>query len=239
MLEQRDEYYTTTQPRGVGCGFWFLWAVMTMLGGFVGQLVAQMGIRAFLPIDAPDLVVMLTLVPFGLVAGAIIGLAQGVLLLRYIKPVGLRDWVLASALGGVFRWALLGPILSSLVFALNTGFVQCNTLIPLMLFGALSGAAFALPQSFVLSRHLKQTTELEWWSWVLAYAAGGLFYLPFVTLSGLTTSALLAAGGVVSDEYMVRAIISMTLNWLITGLISGLPLLDRLRHVNRPTYVEF
>jgi hypothetical protein len=162
---------------------------------------------------------------------------QGVVILRYLKPVGLRDWILASALGGLLRWSVLGPISASLIFAMNTGFVQCNALIPLMLFGALSGAAFGLPQSFVLSKRVRQTSDLEWWAWTLAYAAGGLFYLPFVTLSGLTDAALIAAGGLVLDEYTWRSLLAMTLNWLVTGLITALPLQDRLRHAVRPTYV--
>ncbi|MGA7731440.1 MAG: hypothetical protein WCD37_09230 [Chloroflexia bacterium] len=239
MLEQqRDDYYVASQ-RSLGCGFWLLWTFMTTVGGFVGQLIAQTGIHAFLPEDASIPTVMLALVPFGLVAGAVIGLAQGVLIFRYLKPAGLRDWVLASALGGVLRWALLGPSAVFLLLIVDIGIAQCNALIPLMLFGALSGAAFGIPQSFVLSRHLNETTELSWWSWTLAYAAGGLFYLPFVTLSGLTASALAAAAGTVGDEFAWRALIVVTLNWLITGLITALPIQDRLRHVNRPTYVEF
>ena len=236
MLELQDDYAASQQRGlGLGCGFWLIWTVATTVGGFLGQLIAQYTVRAFLPADTPLPVVMLALIPFGLVAGAVIGLAQGLVLLRHIKAMGFRDWIIASALGGVLRWALLGPLSSILVFAMNTGFVQCNTLIPLILFGALSGAAFGLPQSFVLSRHLRQTTELEWWTWTLANAAGGVFYLPFVTLSGLMGAALLAAGGVVTDDYAVRALIAITLNWLITGLITGLPLQERLRRTIRPT----
>lgn len=236
MLEVRDDY-AAKYSRGLGCGFWVFWVLSTTIGGFVGQLLAQTALHAIVPENAPTVVVMLALAPFGILAGAVIGLAQGLTILRYLKPVGLRDWVLASALGGLLRWSILGPISATLIYAMNTGFVQCNALIPLMLFGALSGAAFGLPQSFVLSKHVRQTTDLEWWAWTLAYAAGGLFYLPFVTLSGLTDAALVAAGGLVRDEYAFRALISMTLNWLITGLITALPLQDRLRHALRPTYV--
>lgn len=236
MLEVRDDY-AATQTRGLGCGFWAFWAISTTLGGFAGQLLAQFALRGLVPPDASTPIVMLALAPFGIIAGAAIGLLQGLVIVRYLKPAGLRDWILASALGGFLRWSILGPLSASLIFAMNTGFVQCNALIPLMLFGALSGAAFGLPQSFVLSRRIRQTTDLEWWAWTLAYAAGGLFYLPFVTLSGLTDAALVAAGGVVLDEYTWRSILSMTLNWLVTGIITALPLQDRLRRAIRPTYV--
>ena len=236
MLEVRDDY-AARQTRNIGCGFWLMWAISTTVGGFLGQIVAQFAIRLFVPVDAPVIIIMLSLVPFGLLAGAIIGLAQGLVILPYLKPVGLRAWVLASALGGLLRWALLGPVCASLIYAMNTGYVQCNALIPLIIFGGLSGAAFGLPQSFVLSRRVRQTTELEWWAWTLAYAAGGIFYLPFVTLSGLTDAALIAAGGLVADEYAWRSVLAMTINWLITGILTALPLQDRLRRAVRPTYV--
>src|SRR5215218_5421129 len=154
MLEVRDDY-AAKQTRGLGCGFWFLWTAATTIGGFAGQFVAQTALRGIVPDDASLPIVMLALVPFGLITGAVIGLLQGVVILRYLKPVGLRDWILASAFGGLLRWSVLGPISASLIFAMNTGFVQCNALIPLMLFGALSGAAFGLLQSFVLSKRVR------------------------------------------------------------------------------------
>ncbi|MEO5953955.1 MAG: hypothetical protein ABIQ44_15940, partial [Chloroflexia bacterium] len=156
MLEVRDDY-AAAQTRGLGCGFWAIWSITTTLGGFAGQLLAQTALRGLVPADASIPIIMLALSPFGIIAGAAVGLLQGLVLLRYLKPAGLRDWILASALGGFLRWSILGPLSASLIFAMNTGFVQCNALIPLMLFGALSGAAFGLPQSFVLSRRIRQT----------------------------------------------------------------------------------
>lgn len=236
MLEVHDDY-AARQGRRIGCGFWLLWAISTTIGGFVGQLVAQSFVGMFIPDDASLFMIMVSLVPFGIVAGAVIGLAQGLVLLRFLKLPGLRAWVLASALGGLFRWAIFGPMSGALVYAMNTGFVQCNVLIPLILFGALSGAAFGLPQAFVLSRRVRQTADLELWAWTLAYAAGGIFYLPFVTLSGLTDAALIAAGGVVNSEFAWRSLLSMTINWLITGIFTSLPLQDRLRKATRPTFI--
>lgn len=236
MLEVRDDY-AARYSKNLGCGFWLLWALSTTVGGFLGQVLAQLSVSFFVPADAPIPLVMLSLVPFGILAGAVIGTLQGLVLLRYLKLPGLRAWVLASALGGLLRWAIFGPISAALIFAMNTGYVQCNVLIPLILFGGLSGAAFGLPQAFVLSRRVRQTAELELWAWTLAYAAGGIFYLPFVTLSGLTDAALMAAGGIVTSEYAWRSLLAMTLNWLITGIITSFPLQDRLRRAVRPTYI--
>jgi hypothetical protein len=148
--------------------------------------------------------------------------------------------VLASIVGGTLRWAVIGPVAAQVIIPnMNTGIIVCNFLIPLALFGALAGAAFGLPQALVFGRHLRHHVELDVWAWVLANAAGGLFYLPFVMLSGLTGSALMAMGGFVTGERFWPALLAMSLNWLITGIITGIPLRDRLRYHSRPSHLEF
>ncbi|MEO8288555.1 MAG: hypothetical protein ABI670_19215 [Chloroflexota bacterium] len=237
MFEMRDEY-AASQTKGLGCGFWGMWVLATTLGGGIGYLAGQSLTMALLPADATIYEIVLAAVPAGIILGLCVGVLQGLLLLRYIKFAGWREWVGASIVGGVLRWAVLGPISSVLILGMNTGIAVCNVLIPLALFGAVSGAAFGLPQAFVLSRHLRQTSELEWWTWTLANAAGGVFYLPFVMLSGLSGSAIMAMGGAVTQDAALRALIAVTLNWLLTGIITGLPIIDRLKHANRPTYID-
>ena len=57
-------------------------------------------------------------------------------------------------------------------------------------------------------------------------------------LAALTRNGvMLAAGGLVTDEYAWRSLLSMTINWLITGIFTALPLQDRLRKAVRPTYI--
>lgn len=238
MFEMRDEY-AASQMRGLGCGFWTIWVLATTLGGFGGYVAGQSLTMAVLPADASMFVIILASIPAGIILGLCVGVAQSIVILRYIKLAGGRDWVLASIVGGVLRWALFGPLATLLVLAINTGIPVCNALIPLALFGAVAGAAFGLPQAFVLSRHLKQTTDLDWWAWTLANAGGGIFYLPVLMLGGLALSAVMAMGSSVTEDHAVTAILAVTLNWLFTGLITGLPLIDRLKHADRPTYIEF
>lgn len=239
MFEMRDEY-GASQVRGLGCGFWTIWALATTVGGLFGQAAGQALLASILPAEAGTLQLMLFAVPAGLVMGLVLGLAQGAVLFKYLGRAGLRDWVLASLAGGILRWAVIGPVASEIVIpSMNTGIIVCNFLIPLALFGALAGAAFGLPQGFVFKRHLRHQVDLDIWAWVLANAAGGLFYLPIVMLSGLTASALMAMGGFVTGERFWPALLAMTLNWLITGIITGIPLRDRLKYHARPSHLEF
>jgi hypothetical protein len=238
MFEQRDEY-AASQARGLGCGFWAIWTLATTFGGFLGQLAGQGLARVLLPADADLATVMLVGVPIGAVLGVAVGSFQGLVLMRYLRAAGVRDWVLASMAGGVLRWSVLGPVSALWTLSLNSGFAQCNALIPLALFGAASGAAFGLPQTFVFSRHLRRGIEMERWAWVLANAAGGVFYLPLVMLSGWTGSAVVAMSGQVTDDRFAIALTAMTLNWLFVGIITGLPLRDRLRDATAPTHLNF
>jgi hypothetical protein len=238
MLEMRDEY-AASQMRGLGCGFWTVWVLATTLGGSVGYLAGQSLTMALLPANASISLIMAVGVPAGIFLGLCVGVLQGLVILKYLKPAGLRDWVLASIVGGVLRWALFGPLGALLVSIMNTGIAVCNVLIPLALFSAISGAAFGWPQALVFSRRLKHTADLDWSAWTLAYAGGGLFYLPIVMLSGLAASAVMAMGSSVTEDHALSALAAVTLNWLLTGLITGLPLINRLKYSDRPTYIDF
>lgn len=235
MFEQRDAY-AASQARGLGCGFWSLWVIVTTVGGVLGQGVGQ-SLIGFLPDDASDTLNWLALVIAGAVLGICVGILQGAFLLRYIKASGWRDWILASVVGGILRWAVLGPVGFWLIRQMNTGIPMCNLLIPLALYSAVAGAAFGLPQAFALNLRLKEGNKLDKWAWTLAYAAGGVFYMPIIMLSGLAASSVAAMSGFVSSDYEVRTLIAATIYWLITGIITGLPLRDALRYVNRSTYV--
>jgi hypothetical protein len=238
MFEMRDEY-AASQARGLGCGFWTIWAFATTAGGLLGQLAGQAMLAAASPENADTLQIMLSGVPAGIVMGLVLGLAQGAVLFRFLGARGLRDWVLASMVGGLLRWAVIGPGAAALSLVMNTGIIVCNILIPLALFGAVAGAAFGLAQGFVFSRHLRHHLDLDLWAWVLAYAAGGVFYLPIVMLSGLTASAVMAMGNVVTADRFWPALLAVGISWLVTGIITGIPLRDRLRYHARPTNLEF
>jgi hypothetical protein len=238
MIEMRDEY-AASQVRGLGCGFWTIWALATTLGGVLGQAAGQLLVLALMPPDPETPVIMLYGVPAGIVMGLLLGLAQGAVLYRFIGARGFRDWVIASMVGGLLRWALIGPLGAELAIVMNSGIIVCNILIPLALFGAVAGAAFGFSQGFVFSRHLRSHIDLDLWAWVLAYAAGGVFYMPLIMLSGLTAAAVMAMGDTVTGDRFWSALAAVALNWLVTGLVTGIPLRDRLRFHIRPGHPEF
>lgn len=237
-MDLRDDY-SASQVKGFGCGFWALWALTTMAAGLLGQVTGMVVMDVVLPEGADTTTLMLVGAAAGAFMGLIVGLVQGLFLLRYIKPAGLREWVAAGALGGVLRWALLGPLAIVMTLNMDTGFPVCNVLIPLMLYSALSGAVFGLPQAVVLRRHLGEVSTLDTAAWVLANAGGGVFYMPVVMLSGWTASAALAMDGLVSSERFWPAVAAVAVNWLLSGLFTGLVLRDRLRYKLRPSFLEF
>jgi hypothetical protein len=232
-LYGRDEY-AASQVRGLGCAFWTLWALATVSGATLGQLGAQALIRAILQDETPPLAqLVMAAIPAGALMGAVIGAAQGIIIARYIGAAGFGEWVLASAVGGILRWAVIGPLGYLLLSTINVGIGVCNVLIPLILYSAVAGAAFGVPQALVLERRLGRATSLDGWAWSLANAAGGVFHMPFVMLGGLTPGAIDVMLDVVSEAQYVPALIAVALNWLIAGIVTGLPLRDRLRATSK------
>jgi hypothetical protein len=49
----------------------------------------------------------------------------------------------------------------------------------------------------------------------------------------------MAMGSSVTEDHALSALAAVTLNWLLTGLITGLPLINRLKYSDRPTYIDF
>src|SRR5262245_48075775 len=137
----KNDEYREAQVRGLGCAFWALWALGTAGAAVLGELVAATLLRAILQDQTPPLDrLVLAAIPAGALMGAVIGIAQATLIMRYIGAAGFRDWVLASAVGGILRWAGAGPIGYLLLSTLNTSIAVCNLLIPLILYGAAAGA---------------------------------------------------------------------------------------------------
>jgi hypothetical protein len=231
-----DEY-SQAQMRGLGCSFWALWALGTASAATLGQFGAQTLIRALLHDDTPSIyVLVLAAAPVGILMGALIGVAQGLLIGRHLGPGGFKHWVIASAIGGLLRWTVIGPLGYLLLSMMDVGIGVCNILIPLFLYGVVAGGVFGVPQAVVLKRHLGQATEMDDAAWVVANAAGGILSLPFVMLSGLTPAAVTAMVGLVNDSQYGAVLAAVAINWLAAGIISGLPLRDRLRAARLRSY---
>jgi hypothetical protein len=207
-----------------------------VLGAVVGQALAQLLAVALLSdFREPNFYSFLVGIAAGAVMGACIGIAQGAALARRIGLTGWRDWILASMLGGALRWAVVSPIIATLL-TIRTGWrgtadVQdiCIFFFAMIVFGALSGIVFGIPQAFVLKRHLGSATELDGPAWSVANAAGGIINLPIISLSGWNGAAAAILAGVAAGALNERIIFATIITWALIGVATAIPLNDRLR----------
>lgn len=238
MYESRAAFKPTPKPivrRGMTFGLWVQWIVACVLGAVIGQTLAQLLAYGLVP-DATEgnLYTWGVTVLAGALMGACIGALQGAVLGQRMGIGGWRDWVIASMIGGGLRWAIAAPIGQFLLlnirlgwkgaYEFNMGIFCFSTLV----FAALSGAAFAIPQALVLKRRLGETVELGGLAWVLANVAGGLFSFPFISLSGNNEGLLAAMTGIGGGELTSKLVIVAAITWAVTACTTTLPLRDRL-----------
>ena len=177
-----------TERTPVGCDFWFFWVLASTASFAVGYI-------AFIAINFVDSFV------FGViwfaVAGAVIGIAQG--LVVPWKVSGVLWWVLASSFGfsvslvvgdamgkivpGLIRPAALGAMIGPAVLGAMIG--------PAVL-GAMIGASLGIAQWLVLQRYVFQA---GWWVLVSALGLG----------MGLS----------------VARIVGEAMSFLVTGVVTG------------------
>lgn len=237
MYESRAAYRPKpVRRRGLTLTLWLQWMVASTVGAVLGHVLAQTLSHALIPdFNEPNIYTVIVGIFAGAIMGASIGAFQGAVLAQRIGLEGWRDWILASIVGGAIRWAILSPILS-LLLTVRTGWKGaasstdlCVFFFAIILFGALTGIAFGIPQSIVLRKHLGQATDLDGPAWSLANAAGGLMNIPVVSLSGLNPAAITALLGVAGGELTDKVLIVIAITWAFTALATTLPLGDRLR----------
>ena len=166
---------------------WLLAVLAFPIGGFLGHLVA--GPAATVPAAAIS----------GAIAGAIIGLGQGVALRLWSRAV--VEWAAATAVG-------LGLALAAVTAVIG----QIETMTEAVTLGAISGLALGAGQAVILRRR-----GLPWaWAWVpasgLAWAIGWL-----VTSS---VGVALAAGWPVYgvSGALVSQVITGVVIWRLTAM---------------------
>jgi hypothetical protein len=228
--------------RGMTLGLFVQWVAACVFGAVVGQALAQLLASALLSdFREPNFYSFIVGIVAGAVMGACIGIAQGAALARRIGSGGWRDWILASMVGGAVRWAVLSPVIATLL-NVRTGWRSENTtdiaasttdicvfFFAMIVFGMLSGIAFAIPQAYVLRRRLGTATELDGPAWGIANAIGGVLILPVVSLSGLNDAGTAILVGVAAGALNERILITTAITWLLIGLATAIPLNDRLR----------
>src|ERR1041385_787467 len=97
---ERDQYADTHLRSGPRLRFWLLWLLATGVSFFVAHLIAQVPDQAE---QFGGLLYWGFLVARGAAFGVVIGAAQGLVLLMYVRKSAWPQWVLASALGWAVR----------------------------------------------------------------------------------------------------------------------------------------
>jgi len=175
-------------------GMWLEWTLATALGMLVGFL------PSLILVNLLDLAFARLIVP--LLAGFLVGLAQWVVLRKYIN--GVADWVLA---GGA-SWAV-GYALGLLIMSGLTG-TGLDALIGYVLFGVI----VAFVQWPILRREIPNV-----WLWVLANVIGWTvgFYMSEIALD-------LFFDGPVINPVASTSVLS-GVSGLVAGAITGIALI--------------
>ncbi|MEO6458090.1 MAG: hypothetical protein ABIO92_07420 [Chloroflexia bacterium] len=184
-VAERNEY---VERQEAGFLFWLMFIAATTLGAFVGHYLEDL-IRI---VQLPGAFDILSIAAGGAVAGAVIGLAQALVLMPYLKRQGALEWLVASILGRIASgiiFFLYGDALSGLFFDNSYGTV-CGLILLKLLLGGVLGFILAFPQYLVL-RH--RSTKAVFW--VIANIGVSVIttYIPFLTVGvfyGLLTGVI-------------------------------------------------
>lgn len=170
-------------------GFWLRWVAANALGELLGLAPAALAglILARVLVEsggaAAALAAMLIFCILGALEGAVVGLAQWLVLRRRLPEVTRRSWVLATLIGAVLAW-LLGMLPSTLgsLFAGPSGLADAQldgggVHLRAAAMGAVLGAVLAFPQWRVLRRVVARS---GWWLAANALAWGVTMPLVFL-----------------------------------------------------------
>lgn len=190
------------EHREAGFLFWLLFIGATTLGAFAGNFLEELVRSAPLP-GALDI---LSVAAGGAVAGAVIGLAQALLLMPYLKKSGAIEWLVATILGRIASgiiFFLYEDALSGL-FTDTSYTTVCGLILLKLLLGGVLGFILAFPQYLVL-RH--RSTKAVFW------------LVSNVGVSVVTTYIFFLTVGIFYG--------------LLTGVVTGYIMVDILRHPTR------
>ena len=178
-------------------GMWLEWTLATAFGMLLGFL------PSIVLVNLLDLALARLIVP--LFAGFLVGLAQWVVLRKYMTEVS--DWILAAGASWAFGYALGLFIMNGLTGTMLDGFVGY----------VLFGVIVALVQWPLLRREIPHV-----WMWVLANVVGWTagFYLSQVALDLFfdgPTIAPIASTSVISgvSGLVAGAITGIALIWIV------------------------
>jgi hypothetical protein len=200
---------------------WQQWVLATVIAQIIslGVLIAA---HTILQLTAsPNLYGILLLA--GVLQGSILGLAQWLVLRRYIRNVG--GWLIATIVGALLAWGVgsLVDVLMTLFIALSPKVAGAKTIALLegvFLLGAGVGTIIGFTQWIVLERHIRQSflwifaNTFAWaFGLVIAFISVGMTQLN--RFSRETIIAWIATGTAMG--IVIGSITGITLIWLLTS----------------------
>jgi hypothetical protein len=176
-----DSERTSSGPSGSGCLLVAMWFAASMVGYLAGEWLGEAIESVLLGADAPRLLSIEGHVELaeplgyiasgvgGLVAGVVLGVAQGLVLLPYFKTTGLLEWVIATTIGRAARWLALLIIAQPMAaMVLDKTYLEACLLLGLLVgIGVIAGLVLGYAQSVVLRRRVHYSGR-----WVLANLPG-------------------------------------------------------------------
>lgn len=229
MYEIERDPYTEQHRRGPGCLYWLLWVFANvaafMLGGLLGQALEDLIMQ-----PNPEAVRVLALegrienrgaagytsaLAGGLVASALLAIAQGLVLRPYFKPRLARRWLAVTVMGGTLRWLAIFITAQSLIGLVIDKHLTGTCLLFGFLVGSgcVAGIALGLPQSVLLR---ERVLHPNWW--VLANMAGPA-----------ATGALIAFGLLIVNENVFRDW-TLPIAAIIGSATTGVTIIELLKH---------
>ncbi|MDX2029294.1 MAG: hypothetical protein SF339_01395 [Blastocatellia bacterium] len=206
---------------------WLQWVGANALGEMIGLGIAAMiGVGVASTMDGRNTVFAVGLtgvamILAGTIEGVVVGIAQSMVLCRYLRELRGKAWVTATAIGAFVAW-VLGMIPSTVMNlrephdsqpAPEMSGALMHGLAALM--GIVLGVILALPQWRVLRRHV---TRAGWWLAAnsLAWAIG----MPVIFLGiGAMHDLGMSFGGVI-----IGMLVTTVLAGAVVGAIHGLAL---------------
>ncbi|MGK7875964.1 MAG: hypothetical protein AB4426_22505 [Xenococcaceae cyanobacterium] len=189
----------TIQLVKIGFGFWLQWALVTFFGFLVSLFLVEVGER-------PDLDPM-----EGAIGGAVIGLAQSLVLSQRISQAWW--WILAS----LVSWGLMtGSGFGAIGwFAPGTEILSIRLLCGAV-FGAICGLWLGVGQWLVLRKEVPAS-----WRWIVTTAVCWSIGLSL----GWTVGGVLH----LLTRFFLGEVVGLALTWVIVGAMTGVALIGLLQ----------
>jgi len=229
-FNDQDEYTASQQnaPSWFFMLIWLGWVALTAAGYYGGRWIAESAAdfltgsstaAGLLSIegtvrDSGIAGFFLALVG-GAVAGLVLGIAQGILLLPFIKISGALEWLLATVIGRSAQWAVLYVMaLAMRGLVIDQSFVGLMLLFAMMLLiGVMCGVALAYPQAQVFKRRSSRS------SWLIVTTVIGTAGTAFV----IAMTLLVESQNTIRDY-------STLVTAIVLAVATGFALLEILHH---------